>query len=100
MREPVIKICKICKTPFRPNKYHPHQEVCSQPSCQAQRQLLNERQWRKKNKFYFRYKERKTPWQRFRAAYLSKWRKEHPNYFKTYRKKARKQKLDNFLETS
>ena len=85
------KICLICGQWFLPSKYHPAQKICSDSECQHQRQLLNQKIWRKENPNYFVYKERETPWQKRRAEYLAKWKKEHKNYFKIYRLKRRLQ---------
>ena len=85
--------CTVCGKEFVPSKYHPHQLVCSGADCQRLRQLQNQRSWRKKNPSYFRYKERKTPWEKKRSEYLRKWRMEHRDYFKLYRQsRAKKQK--------
>lgn len=92
-----VKICTICGQPFYPNKYHPNQEVCSGPTCQKERQLHNQKKWRKRNPQYFRYKDRKTEWEKKRANYLANWRESHRDYFKQYRI-ARKQKFDVELE--
>jgi len=89
-----IKKCTICGRNFTPDKYHPHQEVCSAPECQHKRQIMNQKIWRKQNPEYFKYKEKATPWERKRSEYLQKWRKEHKDYFKKYHKlKEEKQKL-------
>jgi hypothetical protein len=72
-----IKLCKVCKREFKVDKYHPHQEVCSNPECQHKRQLLNQKHWRQENPTYFKYKERENFWQIKRANYLALWRKKH-----------------------
>ena len=78
------RICKICGKSFIPDKYHPYQEVCSSSECQHQRQILNQRNWRLRNPDYFKYKEKKSIWEKRRAQYLEEWRKNHRDYFKTY----------------
>jgi len=81
----IKKKCQICGREFIPDKYHPYQKVCSNPSCQHQRQLLNQKRWREKNPDYFKYKEKKTAWEKKRAQYLKVWREIHKEYFKKYR---------------
>jgi len=82
-----VKICKICNEEFIPDKFHPYQEVCSKPQCQKVRQLENQKRWRLKNPDYFKYKSKKTPWERRRWEYLKRWRETHKDYFKLYRRK-------------
>lgn len=96
----IKKICRICKREFIPDKYHPNQEVCSNPECQHKRQLENQRNWRLRNPDYFKYKRRKTAWEKKRAQYLKAWREAHKDYFKkrALQKKLIKQKLDLFLD--
>ncbi|MBN2119842.1 MAG: hypothetical protein JW734_02140 [Candidatus Omnitrophica bacterium] len=87
------KICKICSKEFVPDKYHPRQRVCSSKECQNARQMKNQRVWRSNNPNYFKYKDKKTPWELRRYNYLKKWRQDHRGYFKSYRKKIKKQKF-------
>jgi hypothetical protein len=84
------KICKFCHREFIADKYHPHQQVCSSPECQHKRQLENQRKWRLKNPDYFKYKEKKTFWEKKRAQYLKIWRKIHRDYFRKYHRKRRR----------
>jgi hypothetical protein len=92
-----IRICTICGRHFFPNKYHPHQEVCSDKECQKERQLKNQKTWRNSNPHYFRYKDRNTEWEKKRAVYLKNWREKHRDYFKNYRLK-KKQNSELNLE--
>jgi len=89
MKPRMRKLCEICGKEFIPDKYHPYQKVCSSPECQHRRQLKNQRDWRKKNPHYFKYKEKKTEWERKRAQYLKIWRETHKDYFKQYRKNSK-----------
>ena len=79
--------CRICGYKFVPDRFHPYQKVCSRSECQHKRQLLDQKNWRQKNPEYFKYKEKRTPWERKRAAYLRLWRRLHKDYFKKYSQK-------------
>ena len=85
------KTCLICSKEFAVDKYHPYQKVCSDPECQKTRQIAKQRKWRKKNPSYFKYKDKKTPWELRRYKYLKRWRETHKSYFRTYRMKNAKQ---------
>ena len=91
MEQERVKICQICNKEFTIDKYHPYQKVCSDPECQRTRQIANQRKWRKRNPSYFKYKDKKTPWELRRYKYLKHWRETHRSYFRTYRKKNAKQ---------
>ena len=94
----IVKKCIICQQEFIPNKYHPHQEVCSNKECQHKRQLSNQKEWRFKNPNYFKYKKKNTGWEKRRAHYLKIWRLTHKDYFKKYRLK-NKQEVKTLVDT-
>lgn len=85
-----LRICKICGKEFISDKYHSRQEVCLGPSCQHKRQLLNQKQWRKDNPDYFKYKDKKNLWEQKRAQYLKNWRQSHKNYKKFFAERENK----------
>lgn len=69
--------CRYCEQTFQASIYHPQQSVCSQPECQRRRQ-----------RDYHRNKIRDD------AQYAetvrnsqSKWREQHPDYWKQYRQR-------------
>jgi hypothetical protein len=68
--------CCYCQQVFQPSCYHPRQAVCSQLSCQRQRQ-----------RDYHRHKIASDPI--YRQVCLDsprKWRQAHPAYWKHYRR--------------
>jgi len=68
--------CCYCQQVFQPSCYHPRQAVCSQLSCQRQRQ-----------RDYHRDKIASDPI--YRQVCLDsprKWRQAHPAYWKHYRR--------------
>jgi len=79
-------ICKFCQREFTPNKYHPHQKVCSNPECQNLRQIQNERDWRIRNPEYFKCRGQEAFWREDRHQYSQKWRASHKEYLKEYEK--------------
>ena len=76
--------CKICKNEFIPNKYHPQQQVCSQPECQRVRQIQNEREWRIKNPNYFKCLGQESAWRENRHRYSRLWKAAHKEYLREY----------------
>lgn len=76
--------CKICQNKFIPNKYHPQQQVCSQPECQRIRQIQNEREWRTKNPDYFKCLGQESAWQETRHRYIRLWKADHKEYQQKY----------------
>ena len=69
--------CRYCKEPFSPSRYHPDQVVCSSPACQRRRRTD-----------YHRQKLRDDPaYQAQCHDSQCKWRKDHPNYMRTFRRK-------------
>lgn len=68
--------CRCCQRLFQPSRFHPQQAVCSQLSCQQQRQ-----------RDYHRGKMA-SDWV-YRQVCLEsprKWREAHPGYWKDYRR--------------
>lgn len=84
--------CKICKQEFTPNKYRPSQEVCSKPECQHLRQILNEKEWRKKNPDYFKYLDQETYWRENRRRYNKLWKATHKAYITAYEENHKEQR--------
>ena len=81
-------ICKICGQDFIPSRYRrTKQEVCSQESCQYQRQLNNMKRWRMENPDYFK----STPYDQQTSK---KWRVNHSGYLKQYRATHKKEHRD------
>lgn len=76
--------CKICKKEFIPSKYRLSQQVCSQPACQRQRQIQNERDWHAKNPDYFKSLGQEPAWRSVRQRYNKLWRQGHREYLETY----------------
>ena len=69
------RLCRYCRQPFQPNRYHPQQQVCSQPACQSQRCSDYHRQKIASDGVY-------------RQVCLEsprKWRETHPDYWRKYR---------------
>jgi hypothetical protein len=67
--------CRYCQRLFQPSRFHPQQAVCSQPSCQQQRQRDYHREKIASDAVY-------------RQVCLEsprKWREAHPGYWKDYR---------------
>lgn len=83
--------CKICQNEFKPNKYRPQQQVCSQPECQKQRQLQNERVWRLDNPDYFKSLGQEAFWREKRSQYRRLWKKKHKKHLKEYAEKRKKE---------
>ena len=90
--------CKICKREFTPNKYHPHQQVCSQPECQHLRQIPNERAWRIKNPEYFKCRGQEGFCRENRHRYSREWRRVHKDYLKEYQRSRRQQRREYMRE--
>ncbi len=67
--------CRYCRQAFRPNRYHPQQQVCNEPACQSQRRSD-----------YHRQKIACDPvYQQVCLESPRKWRKAHQDYWKKYR---------------
>ena len=90
--------CKICQKEFTPNKYHPHQQVCSQTECQHLRQILNQRNWRNKNPEYFKCRGQEAFWRENRHRYSQQWRVAHKQYLKEYQRNHRQQRREYMRE--
>lgn len=84
--------CKICQREFKPSKYRPNQEACSQPECQKQRQAQNLKDWRQKNPDYFKYLGQEPIWRDSRRQYNKLWRNTHEDYLEKYEIKRKKQR--------
>lgn len=70
-----LRRCRYCQCTFRPSKFQPRQEVCSQPDCQRQRRGD-----------YHRSKVATDPEYRDVCRDSArKWREQHPDYWKQYR---------------
>ena len=90
--------CNICQNEFIPNKYRPHQEVCSQPECQKIRQVQNEREWRLKNPDYFKCFEHESAWRKNRQRYNALWKSTHKSSLKNYEESHREQRREYMRE--
>jgi len=90
--------CKICQNEFIPNKYRPHQIVCSQPECQKIRQLSNERDWRLKNPDYFKCLDQVSSWRENRHRYSQLWKKVHKGDLKIYEQGHKPQRREYMRE--
>ena len=67
--------CRYCRQAFEANRYHPRQQVCTQPACQSQRRSD-----------YHRQKIISDPvYQQICLESPRKWREAHPQYWKKYR---------------
>jgi len=77
------KICEACHKKYVPNKFHPHQKVCSKKACQKARARLFFKKWLKGEPDYYKHRWDGAEWSR-------KWRKKHPKYYIEYRKKHKK----------
>jgi len=67
--------CPYCQQAFQPDPYHPQPRVCSQPACQSQRRSNYHRQKIASD----------TVYQQVCLDSPRKWRKTHPDYWRTYR---------------
>ena len=81
MRTPV---CPYCREPFSPSRYRPDQAVCSAPGCQRERRAAYHRQ---KLAVDAEYREQCRESRR-------QWRKQHPDYMRTYRDTTQGQSAD------
>jgi hypothetical protein len=67
--------CRYCQQPFQLSRYHPHQLVCSRPTCQGQRR-----------REYHRHKTETDPeYRQVCRDSQQKWRNRHPDYPRQYR---------------
>ncbi|MCX7927236.1 MAG: hypothetical protein N2606_03770 [Candidatus Omnitrophica bacterium] len=76
--------CRICQNEFTPNKYHPKQQVCTNPACQRVRQLENMKIWRQKNPDYFKSLGQEKQWREVKARYHKLWGGKNKEYLKKY----------------
>lgn len=90
--------CKICQGEFQPNKYRPHQQVCSKAECQRQRQIQNEKQWRLRNPDYFKCLGQEEVWRRNRHRYSHLWKTTHKAYLKDYAQNHKSQRSEYMRE--
>ena len=68
--------CRYCRQVFRPNRYHPQQQVCGNLACQSQRR-----------RDYHRQKIASDPvYQQVCLESPRNWREAHPDYWKKYRR--------------
>ena len=67
--------CRYCQRLFQPSRFHPQQAVCSQRSCQQQRQRDYHRE-KIASDVVYRQVGLESP---------RKWREAHPGYWKDYR---------------
>lgn len=80
------KVCRYCYKEFAPNKYSPHQKVCSNPECQHTRQLESMKSWRSSNPNYFKYDESKgVEWLQAQRERSRQWRHQNPEKVQSYR---------------
>ena len=69
------KICRYCKKPFQPSRFHPEQEVCGAPECQRRRRAD-----------YHRRKLAEDCVYREQCRDSQKtWREKNPEYLQNYR---------------
>lgn len=82
-----VCVCIYCRLEFKPNpraiivvngKREIFQKACSRKACQLKRKAEAVRNWREKKKAELATKV---------LEYARKWRAEHPDYWKLYRKK-------------
>jgi len=81
-----------------PNKYHPNQQVCSQPECQRIRQVQNEKDWRIRNPEYFKCLGQESSWRHNRHRYTKLWKATHKDYLKEYENNHKEQRKEYFRE--
>jgi hypothetical protein len=91
-------ICKICQAEFKPNKYHPNQQVCPNPECQKKRQLENLKQWRRKNADYFKCLGQEKAWQDKRHRYNTLWKSANKESLKEYEQLHKEQRREYMRE--
>jgi hypothetical protein len=70
------RCCRYCEQSFRPSIYRPEQKACSQSACQRHRRAEYHREKIRTDELYA---ETVTNSQ-------NKWRQEHPDYGKQYRR--------------
>jgi hypothetical protein len=90
--------CIICNNDFTPSKYRPSQQVCSDPACQRQRQLQNQKEWRIKNPDYFKCLGQESAWQDKRRRYNQLWKSANKEYIKTYENDHKDQRREYMRE--
>ena len=67
--------CRYCQQAFQPDRYHPQEQVCTQPACQSQ-----------PRSDYHRQKIASDPvYQQVCLESPQKWRKANPDYWRRYR---------------
>ena len=90
--------CKICQNEFILNKYHPQQQVCSQPECQKTRQIQNEKEWRMRNPDYFKCLGQESAWRESRHRYSKLWKTTHKDYAQQYEENHKLQRREYMRE--
>ena len=76
------KRCALCQNLFQPHpKVKDRQRVCRRDDCQRLRQELNQRDWLRRNPVDYKI------WDH---DYGQAWRRQHPDYWRQYRRKKRK----------
>ena len=90
--------CKTCQNEFIPNKYHPQQQVCSQPECQKTRQIQNEKEWRMRNPDYFKCLGQESAWRESRHRYSKLWKTTHKDYAQQYEENHKLQRREYMRE--
>ncbi len=69
--------CRYCQRDFQASVYHPEQRVCSEPECQRRRRVD-----------YHRLKiQTDANYRDTVRNSQSKWREQHPDYWKEYRRR-------------
>ena len=69
--------CPYCRELFEPSRYHPDQVVCSRRECQRQR----------RTDYHRRKLQNDSTYREQCCDSREKWRKQHPDYMKNYRRK-------------
>ncbi|MBI4801003.1 MAG: hypothetical protein HY796_00600 [Elusimicrobia bacterium] len=78
---PGKKRCRYCRDWFIPDPRTPHQKTCSKPACRKKRIEQAQKNWVKKNPYYFGNDYmRVKQWLKAHPGYLAKYRAAHPEY--------------------
>jgi hypothetical protein len=82
--------CRYCRQAFRPNLYHPQQQVCNQPACQSQRCSDYPRQKMASDPVYRQVcLESPRKWREANPGYWKKYRQLHPRQVERNRRQQR-----------